>query len=193
MQHLVTFALSDTAEAASSPILPHTSELIFGLVVFAILFTVIAKKVVPNLEQTYAARAAAIEGRMNEAEAAQARADAALKSYEEQLHEARAEAAKIRDDAREQGAKIHAELREQAQAEAARIVDSAHKQTDAERQAAVVSLRGEIGRLSSDLASKIVGESLHDEARQKGIIDRFIAELEAGDVAPAAAPSGSDS
>ena len=38
--------------------------------------------------------------------------------------------------------------------------------------------------LSTDLASRIVGESLHDEARQKGIVERFLAELEAGEIAP---------
>ena len=47
---------------------------------------------------------------------------------------------------------------------------------------AIVSLRGDVGRMSTDLASRIVGESLHDETRQKGIVERFLAELESGDV-----------
>ncbi len=75
-------------------------------------------------------------------------------------------------------------MRGQAQAEAARIVDNAHRQVEAERQQAVVSLRQEVGALSTTLAGKIVGESLEDEVRQKGIVDRFLAELEAGDVKP---------
>ena len=66
--------------------------------------------------------------------------------------------------------------------EAARITETAHKQIEAERQQAVVSLRGEVGRISTDLASRIVGESLDDETRQKGIVERFLAELESGDV-----------
>jgi F-type H+-transporting ATPase subunit b len=41
-----------------------------------------------------------------------------------------------------------------------------------------------VGRLSTELASRIVGESLHDEARQSGIVERFIAELESGAVRP---------
>jgi F-type H+-transporting ATPase subunit b len=41
-----------------------------------------------------------------------------------------------------------------------------------------------VGRLSTDLASRIVGESLHEETRQKGIVDRFLAELEAGEIQP---------
>ena len=47
-----------------------------------------------------------------------------------------------------------------------------------------MSLRGEVGRLSTDLAGRIVGESLEDEARQKGIVERFLAELESGDIQP---------
>ena len=75
-------------------------------------------------------------------------------------------------------------MREQAQAEANRITETAHKQIDAERRQAVVSLRGEVGRLSTDLASRIVGESLHDEVRQKGLVERFLAELESGAIRP---------
>ena len=73
-------------------------------------------------------------------------------------------------------------MREQAASEAARITETAHKQIEAERQQAVVSLRGDVGRMSTDLASRIVGESLDDETRQQGIVERFLAELESGDV-----------
>src|SRR6476469_4336750 len=154
--------------ATAAPIIPHPLEFIFGLVVFAILYFIVKSKVVPRLEQIYAERTAAIEGGMHKAEEAQAQAQAALEQYQAQLSEARAEATRIREEAREQGAAIVAEMRGQAQAEATRITESAKKQISAERQQAVVSLRSEVGRLSTDLASRIVGESLHDETRQRG-------------------------
>jgi hypothetical protein len=75
-------------------------------------------------------------------------------------------------------------MRRQANAEAARITESAKRQIEAERQQAVVQLRQEVGTMSTALASKIVGESLEDEVRQKGIVDRFLAELESGTVTP---------
>ena len=148
------------------------------------VLVVVKSKVVPNLEKAFAERTAAIEGGMQQAEEAQQQAQAALEQYQAQLAEARAEATRIREEAREQGAAIVAEMRGQAQTEAARITESAQKQIEAERQQAVVSLRTEVGRLSTDLASRIVGESLHDETRQKGIVDRFLAELEAGEIQP---------
>ena len=71
-----------------------------------------------------------------------------------------------------------------AKAEHDRIVESAHKQVEAERLQASQSLRSEVGRLSTDLASRIVGESLHEETRQKGIVERFLTELESGEIRP---------
>ena len=174
----------ETTPAQGLPILPNIGELIVGFIAFAILFVIVWKKVVPNLEKAFAERAAAIEGGIRNAEEAQAQAAAALEQYQAQLREARTEAAKIRDEAKEQGSAIIAEMREQAQAEANRITETAHKQIDAERRQAVVSLRGEVGRLSTDLASRIVGESLHDEVRQKGLVERFLAELESGAIRP---------
>jgi F-type H+-transporting ATPase subunit b len=190
---VVGLAAAEDTTGQRLPILPLMGELIFGLVAFAILYWVVAKMVVPNLEKAYAERTAAIEGGMQQAEEAQQQAQAALEQYQAQLTEARAEAARIREEAREQGALIVAEMRSQAQSEASRITEAAQKQIEAERQQAVVSLRSEVGRLSTDLASRIVGESLQEETRQKGIVDRFLAELEAGEIQPekvgAAAPA----
>ncbi len=95
--------------------MPHTAEIIFGFVFLILLAIAFAKFVVPRFEKAYADRTAAIEGGMNEAKQAQAEAKAALDKYNAQLADARQEAAKIREDAREQGAQIIAEMREQAE------------------------------------------------------------------------------
>ena len=175
------------------PLLPHPAELIVGLIAFGILYWLFATRVVPKMEAMYEERAAAIEGGMQQAEEAQAEAKQALEKYNAQLAGARTEANEIRESAREQGASIVAEMRTQAQTEAARITESAKRQVEAERQQAVVQLRQEVGTLSTSLASKIVGESLEDEVRQKGIVDRFLADLETGEVTPEkVTPAGQD-
>ncbi|MEO7070257.1 MAG: F0F1 ATP synthase subunit B [Nostocoides sp.] len=184
MIHAAIPAADGNGWGGQLPLIPHPAELIVALVAFAILYWLYATKVVPRMEELYAERAAAIEGGMKQAELAQAQAQAALDQYNAQLHEARAEANKIREDARAQGASIVAEMRGQAQSESARITEAGKKQIDAERQSAVVSLRSQVGAMSTELASRIVGESLHDQARQSGIVDRFLAELEAGDIVP---------
>ena len=52
---------------------------------------------------------------------------------------------------------------------------------------AAVSLRADVGALATELASKIVGESLEDTARQSRVVDRFLADLEESTAATAAA------
>jgi F-type H+-transporting ATPase subunit b len=185
--HILASLITDTGapgEAGSKPILPYWPELVFGIIAIAILYYVVKTKVVPSLEKAYADRTAAIEGGMHQAEEAQQEAQAALEQYKAQLAEARVEASRIRQEAQEQGAAIVAEFRDHAHTEANRIAEAAHKQIEAERQQAIVSLRSEVGRLSTDLASRIVGESLHEETRQKGIVERFLAELESGAIRP---------
>jgi F-type H+-transporting ATPase subunit b len=166
------------AEAGPNPLVPHLSELIVGLVSFAVLFWLVAKYIVPMFERTYEARADAIEGGIRRAEQAQAEANRLLEQYRAQLAEARTEAAKIREDARAQGQQILEELRAQGQAEQQRIVQQGREQLAADRQQLIAELRADIGRVSVDLAGRIIGASLTDDARRASTVDRFLTELE---------------
>jgi F-type H+-transporting ATPase subunit b len=166
------------AEQLQNPLLPNLTELIVGLITFGIIFVVLWRVLIPRLNQTLAERTDKIEGGLQRAEEAQAEANATLARYREQLAEARHEAARLREEAREQGAQIIAEMRDQAQAEARRLVDAAHAQIEADRQQALQSLRTEVGGLAVDLASRVVGESLTDEARQRRTVERFLDELD---------------
>ena len=164
--------------ATENPLLPAPTEIILAVVFVLLLTVVIAKFVVPRFEATYAERTAAIQGGIEKAEKAQEAAEAALAEYTAQLAEARTEAARIREDAKTQGTQILAELREQAQAEAARIRAQGEAQLEAERAQVMAQLRNEIGGLATTLASRIVGESLEDDARARRTVDRFLADLE---------------
>ncbi len=170
--------LNIAAGEALNPLIPHTAEIIVGFIAFTLLFLVLKSKVVPMFEKAYEARTQAIEGGMERAEKAQLEAQRALSQYNEQLSKAREEAQTLREDARVQGASIVEELRAKAQEEAARITAAAHASIEAERQQAITSLRNEVGALAVDLASKIVGEALDDQARQSRIVDRFLDDLE---------------
>lgn len=165
-------------EQELNPILPHLSEIILGVVAFALLYVVISKFVAPRFEKLYAERTAAIEGGIEKAEQAQAEAEAALQQYKAQLAEARAESARIRDDARAEAEQIKEELRAQAQEESARIVAQGQAQLEAQRAQIVAELRTDLGRHAVELASRVVGESLEDESRRRGTVDRFLAELD---------------
>ena len=164
--------------ASTNPLLPSWPEFIIGTILFALVFGVLAKFLLPRAQQTLVQRTEMIEGGLARSEEAQAEAKQMLDQYREQLAGARHEAARLREEAREQGAQIIAEMREQAQAEARRVTEAAQAQIEAERQQALTSLRAEVGALATELASRIVGESLADEARQSRMVDRFLNELE---------------
>ena len=163
---------------SENPLVPNLVELITGLIAFFLIFGVLAKILLPRLLRTLDERTEAIEGGLKRADDAQAEARRVLDEYRAQLAEARHEAARLREQAREEGAQIKAELRQQGEAEKRQLVESARAQIDADRQQALASLRTEIGTLSVELASRVVGESLQDEARQRRTVDRFLADLE---------------
>ena len=164
--------------ASYNPLLPSWPEFIIGTILFVLVFGVLSKMAMPRIQQTLTQRTEAIEGGLAQADEAQAEAKALLEQYRQQLAEARHDAARLREEAREQGVQIIAEMREQAQAEARRVTEAAQAQIEAERQQALTSLRAEVGALATELASRIVGESLADEARQSRMVDRFLNELE---------------
>ena len=162
----------------ANPLIPHTAELILGAIAFTLLFLVLRSKVVPMFEKAFTARTEAIQGGIERAEKAQLEAQRALAQYNEQLSKAREESQTMREEARAQGVAIIEELRAKAQEEAARITASAHASIEAERQQAITSLRNEVGTIAIELASKIVGEALDDQARQSRVVDRFLDDLE---------------
>jgi F-type H+-transporting ATPase subunit b len=166
------------SSSGQDPLIPTGAELIIGAICFIVVFGVLGKMLMPRIQQTLADRTEQIEGGLEKSKEAQEEATALLEEYRQQLAEARHEAARLREEAREQGAQIIAEMREQAQEEARRVTDAAQAQIEAERQQALISLRAEVGTLATELASRIVGESLADEARQRRMVDRFLGELE---------------
>jgi F-type H+-transporting ATPase subunit b len=167
-----------TALDGNSPVLPKTAEIIVGLIAFSILFVLLRTKVVPRFEKAYRERTDAIQGGIERAEQAQRDAQAALASYQAQLSDARGEAQKMREEARAEGAAIIEEMRAKAQEEATRITTAARASIEAERQQALNALMQEVGAIATSLASKIVGESLEDQARQSRVVDRFLEDLE---------------
>jgi F-type H+-transporting ATPase subunit b len=170
-----------------NPLLPHTYDLIWSSVIVAIIAVVFIKYVLPKFQVVLDERAEKIEGGLKHAETAQAEAAELRAEYEQQLADARTEAARIKEAARAEGGAIVTEAKAKAATEAARTVETAQRQIEAERQQAAVSLRADVGALATELASKIVGESLEDTARQSRVVDRFLADLEASTAATSAA------
>src|SRR5215470_2660171 len=118
------------AAKLQSPLLPDPTELIIGLITFAIIFFALWKLVLPRLNTILETRTDQIEGGLKRAEEAQV--------------EANHEAARLREQAKEEAAQIVAQGRADGVAERQRIIDSAQAQIEADRQQVLASLRAEI-------------------------------------------------
>ncbi len=175
----IILAAEGGEEADINPLIPVWQEIVLGVIAFGLLCFVLMKFVFPMMEKTFRARVDAIEGGLKRAETAQAEANQLLEQYRAQLAEARTEAARIRDEARADAEGIRQDVLAKAREESDRIIAAGRDQLAAQRESIVRDLRAEVGTLAVDLASRIVGESLADEARNRGTVDRFISELPA--------------
>ena len=166
------------ADEGKNVLIPHIPEIIVGSIAFALLCFVLMKYVFPRMEATFQARVEAIEGGIKRAEAAQAEANQLLEQYKAQLAEARTEAARIRDEAHADAVGIRDDILAKAREESDRVIAAGKEQLQAERQSIVRELRADLGQHAVDLAGKIVGEALADEARRSGTVERFLGELD---------------
>ena len=153
-------------------------EFIIALVAFFIVFGALGKFALPKVKQILEEREAAIAGGIRKAEEAQAESAALKAQLEAELDAARQQAAEIRTQAQADKAAIIEEARAQAVAAAKQVTDQATAAIAADRGKAMTELRTSVGAMAADLAGKIVGESLTDDARSQRVIDRFIDSLE---------------
>jgi len=184
-----TLVSTHVVPLASNFLVPN-GTFVVELIAFAAIVWILAKWVIPPINRAMTARQEAIRTQFAELEQAQTDAREAEAAYKEQLDNAKHEAARIREEAREQGAQIVQEAREKAQVEGQRIIEHAHAQMEADRKAALASLRRDVGSLATTLAGQIVGESLDDDERSRRVVDRFLLDLE--DLEPATAQNGAD-
>ena len=179
-------AASEGGEESGNMLLPETSDLVWGTVAFLIIAVVLLRYALPRFTKVLDERTRRIEEGLELADKAKEdQTNAELKAAR-LVEDARRDAAKIREDAQAQAQEIVAAAREAAQGEAGKALDAAERQIQADKQAAQISLRTDVGLLASSLAEKIVGEQLKDTELSARVIDRFLDDLEA-------APSGEQS
>ena len=155
---------------------PHTDELIVAAIGFTIVFLFMVKFVVPRLNTVLEERRQKIQGEMEKAEATRTEADGILEQYREQLANAREEANRIIEEGRQTAEALRKDLTEKAERDAEAIVARAQDEIRAERDRAFNDLKAQVGELSVELATRVVGESL-DRERQLRLVDQYIDDL----------------
>jgi len=180
VSHLTTITyLANSSVNLNNPIIPDPSELIIGIISFAIIMYFLATKLLPNIRKLLEERTEAIEGGLQKAEIAQAEAAKIKADFTAKLAESRHEAADIRAKAQADGAALVEAERAKGNKQRDDIVANGHAQLAADRLSTIGLLKADLGKLAVELADKIVGERAADAAVQERIIDRFLDELDA--------------
>ncbi len=174
IQAITTLAAADSAGGIE--LLPVWSELIWGSVAFVILLFAMLKLVFPKLNETLAERASQIQGKMETADAKLQEAEASKADYEASLADARGEADRIIEEARSAADALRQEAKARAEAEAQQILERAEASMAAERDRVLQELRGQVGALSVELASRIVEREL-DASTHEALVDDYIRQL----------------
>jgi F-type H+-transporting ATPase subunit b len=172
----LAYLLAQEAPPERNPILPAANELIWGAIAFLILLLLMYRTVFPQVNKLYKDRRANIEGRLEEAEKQRDEAEQLLQKYRERLAAAEDETQRILEDARATADRIRKELLAKADADAEQRLQRATETIRAERDQAIRQLRGEVGTLAVELATKVVGDSL-DRDRQLRLVDQYIDQL----------------
>jgi F-type H+-transporting ATPase subunit b len=161
------------AEEKVNPILPAMNEILWGAVSFLVLLFFMVKKGFPAVQKGMDARAERIRASIAEADKAKDEANTILEEYRSQLADAKTEAARIIEAARQDADRVRQELRRQAEAEVAEIRERALSDINTHVERVKANMRTEVARLTIELAEKVVERSL-DRETNMALIESFI-------------------
>ncbi len=182
MHNLVLLA----AEGPNNPILPATNEIIWGTLAFLVLVVLMSKLAYPSVKSAMDARTEHIRTAIDDADRTRSEAQTVLVDYQRQVADAKGEAARIIEEARQTADNLRRDLTARAEAEAAELRQRNAEQIGAERQRVLAELQGQVATLAIELAEKVVGGSL-DQQRSLQLIEDYINTVGTNG---AAAPAG---
>jgi F-type H+-transporting ATPase subunit b len=150
--------------------------LLVQIIAFIVIYTLMTRFVYDPLIRVLRERRERIaKGLEDSAAAANARRNAEAEG-EKILAGARAEAAKLIEEARSRGEEVRKQVIAEANTEAEKIRSDARAAATAERDAQLAGLRSQIASISMAATHKLIGEAL-DAKRAQALIDDFFAKV----------------
>ena len=166
----------DDCQKAPSPLLPGVNEIIWGSAAFAVLLIAMWKFGVPAVKNMEKAREDRIRNDLEAAEQARTEADTEKAEYAAQIADAKNEAGRLIEEARQAAETVRADLVARAEQEANDIRARAQADIANQRNQAMAQLRTDVASLSIDLAGRIVERNL-DDATNRQLVDSFIDQV----------------
>jgi len=158
---------------------PDLGLLFWMLLAFLVVFWVLAKYGFPAIVNMVDERNKFIDESLRKAHEAQERLANIEKEGESILQEAREKQAQILKEAAQTRDAIVEKAQEKARAEGARLMDEAKTAIEQEKKAAIADIRAQVAALSVDIAEKVLRKNLKDDKSQMDLIDRMLDEVSA--------------
>lgn len=156
---------------------PDSGLLFWMVIVFGIVFVILAKYGFPVIVRMVDERKEYIDKSLQAARRANEQLVGVKAESEAILAKAREEQARILNEALATRERIVKEARTQAQVEGQKLLDEAKKQIQTEKDSAISDIRRQVAVLSVDIAEKILRKNLDNEKEQMAMIDRLLDEI----------------
>ena len=157
-------------------ITPDSGLLFWMVLIFGIVFFILAKWGFPIITKAVEERSASISDSLRQAEQARAQLSDLAKEQQEMIAHTRAEQGQILREAAKAREEILEKARTDAREETARMIADAKAQIERERESALRDVRREVALLSVEVAEKVLRKELSSSPEQMALIDRLADE-----------------
>lgn len=157
---------------------PDSGLLIWMVIIFGLLFFILAKFGFPIITSMVEKRDSKIEKSLVDAKEVEERMAGMAEEHKSMIETARKEQAAIMKEASEARKNLIEQARDKAQEEADKILSDAKVQIAAEKESALLDVRREVAMLSVNVAEKILRKDLEDPSLQQEYLSRLVDEAE---------------
>lgn len=162
-----------------SLLIPDSGLLFWMLLIFAIVFVILAKFGFPVITKMIAKRRDHINDSLRLAEEAEVKLGQMKQEHARIIAQAREEQNRILKEAAQERDNIIRQAQTQAQDEARKILDEAKTRIDAEKESALREIRGQVALLSVRIAEKVMRKDLSSDQAQLDLVTRMLDEATA--------------
>jgi F-type H+-transporting ATPase subunit b len=161
---------------APNPILPETNEIIWGFLSFMVLFVLMAKFAFPAVQKSMQARTNRIRKDLDDAERLKSEANTILDQYKAQLQDAKNEANRIIEEARQTADQLRRDLMSRAESEVAELRQRNADDINAAKERTLADLRTQVAEIAIAAAERVVERNL-DRDTNAALVDDFISQV----------------
>ena len=162
-----------------SLLLPDSGLLFWMVLIFAIVFAILAKFGFPVITRMMDKRKEYIDNSLRLAKEADAKMGRILEEQARIMAQAREEQNRILKEAAQARDNIVRKAQEQAQDEAKKVLDEAKVRLEAEKESALREIRSQVAMLSVRVAEKVVRQNLESDKAQMDLVYRMLDEVTA--------------